>query len=96
MRRLLFPIRLEPVKPAAGRPYFVARTALDVLALLDDPESDDSWDSGAKSLRWWTHSQRLRTLAQMPLEVELRGPVKTPIFRVIAQPKFTNHKLNQL
>ena len=53
LRRLLCPIRLEPVKPAVGRPYYVARTALDVLVLLDDPESEDSSDSGAKSLRWW-------------------------------------------
>ena len=32
-----------------------------------------------------TRSQRLRTLAQIAVEVELRGPVKTPIFRVIPQ-----------
>ena len=53
LRRLLCPIRLEPVTPTTGRPYYVAHTALDTLALLDDPESDDGSDSGAKSLRWW-------------------------------------------
>ncbi len=54
LRRLLCPIRLEPVIPSTGRPYYLARTALDMLVLLDDPESDDDGsDSGAKSLRWW-------------------------------------------
>ena len=53
LRRLLCPIRLEPVKPTTGRSYYRAHTALDTLALLDDPESDDGSDSGAKSLRWW-------------------------------------------
>ena len=33
----------------------------------------------------WRCSQRLRTLAQVAAQVELRGPVKTPIFQVIAQ-----------
>ena len=35
--------------------------------------------------RWRTRSQRLRTLVQIAAQVELRGPVKTPIFQVIAQ-----------
>ena len=54
LRRILCPIRLDVVKPSGARPYFVARTALDTLALLDDPESGDSPDSGSKSLQWWT------------------------------------------
>ena len=52
LRRLLCPIRLEPVTPTTGRSYYRAHTALDTLALLDDPESDDGSDSGVKSLRW--------------------------------------------
>ena len=53
LRRLLCPIRLQPVTPTTGRSYYMAHTAIDTLALLDDPESDDGSDSGAKSLRWW-------------------------------------------
>ena len=29
--------------------------------------------------QWWTRSQRLRTLAQIAVVVELRGPAKKPI-----------------
>ena len=39
LRELLGPIRLECVKPDLGRPYYLAHTALDVLALLDEPGS---------------------------------------------------------
>ena len=39
LRELLGPIRLECVKPDLGRPYYRAHTALDVLALLDEPGS---------------------------------------------------------
>ena len=53
LRRLLCPIQMEPASPPKGPPYFVARTAIDTLELLEDPESKDASDSGAKSLRWW-------------------------------------------
>ena len=92
LRRLLCPIRLEPVKPAVGRPYYVARTALDVLVLLDDPESEDSSDSGAKSLRWWTRSQRLRTIAQVLIEAELLRPVEAPVYQSIAADAAAMHE----
>ena len=84
LRRLLGPIRLEPVKPAVGRPYYVARTALDVLVLLDDPESEDSSDSGAKSLRWWTRHDSIRTRARVGREFVLRRVEATPMYRRIA------------
>ena len=32
----------------------------------------------------WTRSQRLRTLAQILIEVELRGAANTPIYQSIA------------
>ena len=34
--------------------------------------------------RQWTRSQRLRTLAEIPVEVELRGAPITPIYQRIA------------
>ena len=84
LRRLLGPIRLDPVAPETGRPYYVAHTAVDSLALLADPESDDESDSGAKSLRWWTRQQRLRTLAALPVQVELRVEPVVPVYQRIA------------
>ena len=32
----------------------------------------------------WTRSQRLRNLAEISLEVELRGQPKTPVYQLIA------------
>ena len=53
-RRLAGPIKLVPVRPATGRPYYTAHMSLNTLALLDDPDTDDDPDSGSKSLHWWT------------------------------------------
>ena len=35
LRKLLGPIRMEPVKPDIGRPYYRARSNLDVLAIVE-------------------------------------------------------------
>lgn len=35
LRRFLGPIRLEPTRGDIGRPYYLARTSIDALALLD-------------------------------------------------------------
>ena len=53
LRRLLGKIVLEPVHPARGRPYYVARTSLDALVLLEPPDPDPGSDSGANVLGWW-------------------------------------------
>jgi len=47
LRRILGPIRLIPVTPQVGRPYYQAETALQVLELIQDPEG------GSNLLRWW-------------------------------------------
>jgi hypothetical protein len=47
LRRILGPIRLKPVTPQVGRPYYQAETALQVLELIQDPEG------GSTSLKWW-------------------------------------------
>ena len=35
LRRILGPVRLRPVRPEVGRPYYQAETALEVLDLLE-------------------------------------------------------------
>ena len=53
LRRLLGKIKMEPVKPDIGRPYYRALTNLDVLAIVEnDPDSPDS-EPGSTSLQWW-------------------------------------------
>ena len=53
LRKLLGKIRLEPVTPDVGRPYYRARSDLDVVAIVEnDPDSSPS-EPGSTSLRWW-------------------------------------------
>ena len=47
LRRILGPIRLTPLTPEVGRPYYQAETALQTLELIQDPEG------GSTSLSWW-------------------------------------------
>jgi hypothetical protein len=56
LRRLLGEIRLEPKEGApAGKPYYLARTTLDTLALLEPPPGDP--EGGSNSLRWWRRGE---------------------------------------
>ncbi len=52
LRKLLGRIRLEPVKPDIGRPYFRAVSSLQPLAPLEMDPSPRSED-GSNALRWW-------------------------------------------
>ena len=53
LRKLLGPIRLEPVTPDVGRPYYRALSNLDALAIVEnDPDSPDP-EPGSTSLQWW-------------------------------------------
>ena len=53
LRKLLGRIRLEPEQGDIGRPYYLARTSLDALALLEPPPGQEGPDGGSNSLRWW-------------------------------------------
>ena len=46
MREIFGDVRLEPTQGDIGRPYFVARTALNALALLDTPLDERTDHSG--------------------------------------------------
>jgi len=53
LRRLLGQIRLEPTRGDIGRSYYLARTSLDSLALVEPLTEPYSSDGGSNSLRWW-------------------------------------------
>jgi len=53
LRQILGTIRLEPPKGDIGRPYYLARTSLDTLALLDPMPGAEGSESGSNSVRWW-------------------------------------------
>ena len=53
LRKVLGTIRLEPVTPEVGRPYYRAISNLDALAIVEnDPDSPDP-EPGSTSLQWW-------------------------------------------
>jgi site-specific DNA recombinase len=56
LRQLLGTIRMEPTVPDVGRPYYRARTDLDVLAVLEtEPgaEPTEGSNPGSNPLHWW-------------------------------------------
>ena len=54
LRSLLGPIRLEPTQGDVGRPYYLARTTINTLAILEPPpRKGGGSDGGSNSLRWW-------------------------------------------
>lgn len=64
LRKVLGKIKLEPVKPDVGRPYLLARSKLQSLALYeisaDEKEGErgaPSPDEGSNSLRWWRRGE---------------------------------------
>ena len=58
LRKLLGPIRLEPIQGQIGRPYYLARTSISTLAILEPPPQEGGGpDDGSNSLRWWRRGE---------------------------------------
>ena len=53
LRSLVGRIQLDQARGEIGRPYYVARTSIDALALLEPPPDQVGADGGSNSLRWW-------------------------------------------
>ena len=58
LREILGPIRLDPIQPDIGRPYYLAVTAIDTLALieprqLEPPSEGGASEGGSRPLRRW-------------------------------------------
>ena len=85
LRRLPGPITLEPKKVDIGRPHYVAKTSIDALVLLEKPPPEDSSDSGSNSLKWWTRTQRIRTVAEVAVEVALLATEEPPLYQRVAK-----------
>jgi hypothetical protein len=56
LRRFLGQIRMEPTKGDIGRPYYVAQTSIDSLAVLEPSNAKNRRDGGSNSSRWWSRS----------------------------------------
>ena len=53
LRDVLGTIRLEPKEGDVGRPYYLAQTSIDCIALLETPPGAEAPDGGSNSLRQW-------------------------------------------
>ena len=53
LRDVLGAIRLEPKQGDVGRPYYLAQTSIDCIALLKTPPGARGPDGGSNSLLWW-------------------------------------------
>jgi hypothetical protein len=56
LRNILGPIRLEPVTPDIGRPFYRAITSIDALALTEAPPAGA--EGGSNSLQRWTNREQ--------------------------------------
>ena len=53
LRDVLGTIRLEPKMGDVGRPYYLAQTAINCIALLETPPGAEAPDGVSSSLRQW-------------------------------------------
>ena len=61
-----------PDYPELGKPYYIAHSSLDSLAIMNTPAKQEEWDEGSSVLRWWAWSRRIRTFSNWFFEIELR------------------------
>lgn len=52
LRKVLGKVQLDPKRAGEGKPYYLARTELNALALLDPPPEAEPREAGS-NLRWW-------------------------------------------
>ena len=71
LREVLGPITLEAQYPDIGKPYYIAHSSLDALAIMNTPSKQEEWDKGSSVLRWWARQGRIRTLSNLDLRVDI-------------------------
>ena len=53
LRKLLGPMKLEAQYPDQGKPYYVAHSSVNALALTEPLSGEKFLDNGSNSFRWW-------------------------------------------
>ena len=84
LRKLLGLIKFEPTYPDIGKPYYVAQTSLNALAILAPLTDLRIADNGADSYLWWIWTERIRTISKISIQVDLLNTVKEPVYQKIA------------
>ena len=53
LRNLIGPIKFKATYPDIGKPYFVAQTSVNALAIVENPSVFESADNGSTTYLWW-------------------------------------------
>ena len=52
-------------KTGKPKPYYLAHTSINVLAITEPLPGYKSMNNGSSELRWWARKERIRTLADL-------------------------------
>ena len=81
------PLPSPPSGEREFKPYYVAHTKIQTLALLDDRYKGSNWS------RWWTRSQPIRTTAEIQAHIKIL-PAKLPyLYQKVAKKAIELHLL---
>ena len=57
---------------------------MHTVALIEMPSSKDGAEDSSTALRWWTWTERIRTVTEMPFKVSLVDYSSMPAYQEIA------------
>ena len=81
----LGPVKLEANFPDIGKPYYLAYTSINALAITEPSPNCKSTDNGSTSFQWWARSQYRRTFYQLPFQITIYDPSEIPNYQKIAE-----------
>lgn len=82
LRSYLGTVTLTPTVPDIGKPYYQAHSKIKTFALLENS------DLGSNSLQWWTWWEPIRTISEVPFEVQI--PLSKPfLFQTLSEAAIT-------
>jgi hypothetical protein len=92
LKEVLAPINLKPVLNKEDdfyqlfegdekkfKPYYIAKTKIQTLALLDKKYKSANW------LQWRTRLQPIRTAAEIPVKIIVQPLKRTPLYQKLAK-----------
>ena len=77
LRDVLGPIKFEAAYPDIGKPYYIVRSSINTLAIIDPPSKPKCLDNGSPVLRWWARKECIRTLGILKIHCEFQRCVAT-------------------
>ena len=65
LRKLLGPMKLKPQDSESGKPYYVAHSSINALAITEPLPGNNDLDNGSGSFHWCARKGRIRTVTTM-------------------------------